>query len=106
MFWPRRPVSRANEELALRTLRDTLAALLATYPITAEEDEVLLAMAAREPPRVRAAYLLRLREKRLLEAAREHLSELEDRLDSLRYATHLTIKNTDGEYANRRTQRS
>eukprot|EP00959_Pyramimonas_sp_CCMP1952_P389162 8154148-Pyramimonas_sp.AAC.1 len=46
--------------------------------------DVLLAMADDEHPRVRAALVQRLREKMLLEEAKEHLAALEDTLDSLK----------------------
>ncbi|OMO93325.1 hypothetical protein CCACVL1_06549 [Corchorus capsularis] len=78
------PISRANEELICRVVRDACKAALSGYPTTIEEDEKLLEEGNLEP-RQRIAVGVRAGEKKVLQQIDEIFKERESELDELEY---------------------
>ncbi|OMO71876.1 hypothetical protein COLO4_27983 [Corchorus olitorius] len=78
------PISRANEELICRVVRDACKAALSGYPTTIEEDEKLLEEGNLEPRR-RIAVGVRAGEKKVLQQIDEIFKERESELDELEY---------------------
>lgn len=84
------PISRDNEVATLNALEGSIKVLLAGYTTDIEEDEALLEGTTAEGgngmgPTVRAAVVMRLREKQLLERALDDVSALRAKLDNYTY---------------------
>jgi len=84
------PISLDNEVATLNALEGSIKVLLAGYTTSIEEDEALLEGTSAEGgngmgPTVRAAVVMRLREKQLLERALDDVSALRGKLDNCTY---------------------
>ncbi|KAL9424213.1 hypothetical protein AB3S75_036153 [Citrus x aurantiifolia] len=85
------PVSRANEELICRVVRDACKSALSGFHTTIEEDEQLL-QGGNLDPRLRIAVGVRAGEKRVLQQIDEIFKERELELDELEYYQERRLK--------------
>lgn len=85
------PVSRANEELICRAVRDACKSALSGFHTTIEEDEQLL-QGGNLDPRLRIAVGVRAGEKRVLQQIDEIFKERELELDELEYYQERRLK--------------
>lgn len=91
------PISLDNEVATLNALEGSIKVLLAGYTTSIEEDEALLEGTSAEGgngmgPTVRAAVVMRLREKQLLERALDDVSALRGKLDNNTYQVGLRAR--------------
>ncbi|XP_061990706.1 ribulose-1,5 bisphosphate carboxylase/oxygenase large subunit N-methyltransferase, chloroplastic [Rosa rugosa] len=84
------PVSRANEELICRVVRDACKSALSAYPTTLEEDEKLLE--SKLDPRLEIAVGIRAGEKKVLQHIDGIFKERELELDILEYYQERRLK--------------
>ncbi|KAJ4711395.1 N-methyltransferase [Melia azedarach] len=85
------PVSRANEELICRVVRDACKTALSGYHTTIEEDEQLL-QEGNLDPRLRIAVGIRAGEKRVLQQIDRIFKDRELELDELEYYQERRLK--------------
>ncbi|KAJ4843304.1 hypothetical protein Tsubulata_046567 [Turnera subulata] len=85
------PVSRANEELICRVVRDACKSALSRYHTTIEEDEKLIG-GEQLTPRLEIAVGIRAGEKRLLQQIDDIFKQRESELDELEYYQERRLK--------------
>jgi len=78
------PISKENENTTIQALRDSMTTLQKGYKTSVEEDDSLLELSTL-PPVMRAAVVVRKREKELIASVIQYLDDRRDNLDSLEY---------------------
>ncbi|WCJ22196.1 [Fructose-bisphosphate aldolase]-lysine N-methyltransferase chloroplastic [Euphorbia peplus] len=84
------PVSRSNEELICRVVREACKSALSGYPTTIEEDEKLLQEDL--SPRLQIAVGIRAAEKKVLQQIDEIFENRESELDEIEYYQERRLK--------------
>ncbi|CAN1794259.1 [Fructose-bisphosphate aldolase]-lysine N-methyltransferase, chloroplastic [Linum perenne] len=85
------PISRANEELICRVVRDACKSALSGFHTTIEEDEKLM-QGEDSSPRLRIAAGIRSGEKKVLQQIDEIFKQREEELDEIEYYQERRLK--------------